>query len=81
MAKNVKFVLNRSGVRDLLRSQEMMDVCKGYADNALSRLGDGYEVTTHTGSNRVNAMVSAESYSAKRENLTDNTIIKAVFRA
>ena len=79
MAKDFKFVLNRSGVRDLLRSQEMMDVCKSYADKAQQSLGDGYEVTTHVGSNRVNAMVSAESYAAKRENLKENTIIKAVF--
>lgn len=78
MAK-LKFVLNRSGVRDLLRSQEMMSICKEYADKAQQSLGDGYEVTTHTGTNRVNAMVAAESYAAKRENLKENTIIKAVF--
>lgn len=78
MAK-VKFVLNRSGVREILRSKEMMDICKEYADKAQQSLGDGYEVTTHTGTNRVNAMIAAESYAAKRENLKENTIIKAVF--
>ena len=78
MAK-VKFELNREGVRDLLRSKEMMDVCQEYANNALGKLGDGYEVTTHTGSNRVNAQVAAVTYAAKKENLSDNTIIKAVF--
>lgn len=78
MAK-VKFELNREGVRDLLRSKEMMDVCQEYANNALGKLGDGYEVTTHTGSNRVNAEVAAVTYAAKKENLSDNTIIKAVF--
>lgn len=78
MAK-VKFELNREGVRELLRSKEMMDVCQEYANNALGKLGDGYEVTTHTGSNRVNAEVAAVTYAAKKENLNDNTIIKAVF--
>lgn len=78
MAK-VKFELNREGVRELLRSKEMMDVCQEYANNALGKLGDGYEVTTHTGTNRVNAQVAAVTYSAKKENLSDNTIIKAVF--
>lgn len=78
MAK-VKFELNREGVRDLLRSKEMMDVCQEYANNALGKLGDGYEVTTHTGTNRVNAQVAAVTYAAKKENLSDNTIIKAVF--
>lgn len=78
MAK-VKFELNREGVRELLRSKEMMDVCQEYANNALGKLGDGYEVTTHTGSNRVNAEVAAVTAAAKKENLSDNTIIKAVF--
>lgn len=78
MAK-VRFELNREGVRELLRSKEMMDVCQEYANNALGKLGDGYEVTTHTGSNRVNAEVAAVTYAAKKENLSDNTIIKAVF--
>lgn len=78
MAK-VKFELNRDGVRELLRSKEMMDICSEYANNALGRLGDGYEVTTHTGANRVNAEVAAQSFSAKRENLKSNTILKAVF--
>ena len=78
MAK-VKFELSREGVRDLLRSKEMMDVCQEYANNALGKLGDGYEVTTHTGTNRVNAQVAAVTYAAKKENLSDNTIIKAVF--
>ena len=78
MAK-VRFELNREGVRDLLRSKEMMDVCQEYANNALGKLGDGYEVTTHTGSNRVNAEVAAVTAAAKKENLSDNTIIKAVF--
>lgn len=76
---NLRFELNREGVRDLLRSKEMMDVCQEYANNALGKLGDGYEVTTHTGSNRVNAEVAAVTAAAKKENLSDNTIIKAVF--
>ncbi|MBQ1572682.1 MAG: hypothetical protein IIZ78_16250 [Clostridiales bacterium] len=75
----VRFELNREGVRELLRSKEMMDVCQEYANNALGKLGDGYEVTTHTGTNRVNAQVAAVTYAAKKENLSDNTIIKAVF--
>lgn len=79
MAKDFTFKLNGSGVRELLRSKEMLDICKSYADKAQQSLGDGYEVTTHVGSNRCNAMVSAESFAAKRENLKENTIIKAVF--
>ena len=78
MAK-VKFELNRQGVIELLKSKEMMDICTEYANNALARLGDGYEVNTYSGENRVNAEVFAQSFAAKRENLKSNTILKAVF--
>ena len=77
MAK-VRIELNTGGVRELLRSQEMGNICEEYANEALGRLGEGYEVTTHTGKNRVNASVSAESYQAKRENSEHNTILKAL---
>ena len=78
MAK-VRFELNRQGVSELLRSQEMLDICTEYANNALARLGDGYEVNTMTGAVRVNAEVYAQSIAAKRENRKSNTIVKAVF--
>lgn len=74
----VKFELNKSGVRKLLKSSEMMSVCKEYADAALSNLGSGYKVTTRTGRNRVNAEVAAVSYEAKKDNLKNNSILKAL---
>ena len=75
---NVKIVLNRKAVRELLRSEEAKTVCENIANEALKKLGDGYEVTTHTGPSRVNASISAESYQAKKENLENNTILKAL---
>lgn len=77
MAK-VKVVLNREGVRELLRSDEMMSVCEEYADKALSKLGAGYEVTTHTGSSRVNASIGTASYDAMHDNMKNNSILKAL---
>ena len=75
---NVRIELNSPGVRELLRSEEMMAICKEHADKALSNLGEGYEVTTHTGRNRVNAEVAAVSYEAKLDNSRNNTILKAI---
>ena len=74
----VKFELNTEGVKSLLQSPEMMEICEKHANNALARLGDGYEVSTHTGKTRVNAQVSAVSYKAKKDNAKNNTILKAV---
>jgi len=73
----IKLELNRAGVRELLRSQAAMTVCKEYADRIQSRAGDGYEVTTYVGTNRVNASVYAATPEARRDNYENNTLLKA----
>lgn len=78
MGSYLKVKLVRKGVRELLRSKEMLDICKDYAYSAQSRLGDGYEVTYMTGKNRVNAEIAAVSQSAIKENSESNTILKAL---
>lgn len=77
MAK-VNIKLNREGVRELLRSDEMRTLCESYANQAAGRLGPGYIVTSMTGVNRVNASIYAESHKARKENLENNSILKAL---
>lgn len=78
MAKRVKVKLNRPGVRSLLKSAEIMQVCKDHAYATQSALGDGYEVTYRAGKNRANAEVAAVSKKARKENRKHNTILKAL---
>ena len=78
MADKVKFELNRSGVRELLRSDEMMGVCKDYATRSVNVLGSGYELSTHVGRNRVNAQVAAKTFEARRDNAKNNSILKSL---
>lgn len=73
-----KFVLNRAGVRALMQSTEMQSILKDKANNALNSLGEGYKSDIHVGKNRANAMVYADTYQAKRDNLKNNSILKAV---
>lgn len=77
MAK-YKFELNRSGVRALLRSDEMKAVLKAKADAAAKVCGDGYESGSYVMPTRAVARVSAVSAEAKRKNLKNNTILKAL---
>ena len=77
MAK-VEIKLNTSGVREMLQSQEMKTICEEHANAALGKLGSGYKVTSMTGKNRVNASIHAESISARRDNMKNNTILKAL---
>ena len=77
MAK-VKIKLNRSGVRDLLKSDEMKKNCESHAEAIRKRCGDGYEMDSYSGNTRVNAMVWAESGKARKDNLENKTLLKAV---
>lgn len=70
--------LDSNGIRDLLRSDEFMNECEKYAYQARSRLGSGYSVNSMKGRGRVNAEVVAESAEARRDNLKNNSILKAV---
>lgn len=78
MANKLTVKLNTEGVREMLRSEEMKGICEGYASAILQRCGSGYDMDTYTGTNRVNAMVFADSSKAKEDNLKNNTILKAV---
>lgn len=75
---NIKFVLNRKGVGEILKSAEMQEVLSGYAAGIKSRCGEGYEQDVRVGRNRASARVSAATPQAKAENMKNNTILKAV---
>ena len=76
MSKNFK--LNRAGVRQLMQSAEMQSVLRDKASQIQARCGDGYESDVMVGKNRANAMVRAATSQAKRDNMDNNTILKAV---
>lgn len=77
MAK-VEIKLNSAGVKEMLQSQELKQICEEHANKALSKLGAGYSVSSMTGKTRVNASILAESHEARRANLEDNIILKAL---
>lgn len=73
-----KFELDREGVRELLKSEEMAEVCESYARDIQGRAGDGYDVSVYQGKNRVNASVKAETDEALHDNYENNTLLKAL---
>lgn len=77
----VNFRLNRAGVRELMRSPEAMSVVREEAvktQQIALQSCPGYEMDTHTGTNRVNAMVYADTYEARKDNYEHNTLLKAL---
>lgn len=77
MAK-MKFKLNSSGVGQLLKSPEMQSMLTEKASGVRKRAGEGYAQDIYVGKSRANAMVYADSYKAKRDNMKNNTLLKAV---
>lgn len=72
------FVLNHDGIGELLKSSEMQAVLTDKAAGIRKRCGDGYAQDIYVGKTRANAMVRAKTVKAKRDNMKNNTILKAV---
>ena len=77
---NFVFKLNRKGVAELMKSQEMQGILKEHATTIKDRAGDGYEQDIYVGKNRANAMVKAETFKARKDNSKNNTLLKAVHK-
>lgn len=75
---NVVIELDIAAIGEFLRSDDVKAECKKRADEAVSRLGEGYIATDHTGPARANASVYAETYQARKDNMENNTILKAL---
>lgn len=73
-----KFELNSKGVGDLLKSAEMQSVIDGYASDIKNRAGTGYLHDVQVNPGRAHGLVWADTHQAKKDNLNNNTLLKAV---
>lgn len=76
MADKVKIVLNRAGVRQLLKSGEMKAGLGELTAEIAGRCGDGYSSDTKDMQTRAIASVYADIKTGNGENLFDNKILK-----
>lgn len=74
----VRVQLRHAGVRELLRSPELMAECKRHADAIAARAGDGFEVITDVGRNRVRATVQTVTSEARVRQATDHVLERAL---
>ena len=79
MAK-VKIELNSSGIRQLLKSEEMVQMLKQQAEQVRARCGSGYSTDLYQASSRVIAGLFAETAEAAKQNSRENTLLKALGR-
>ena len=76
----VKIELNSSGIRQLLKSEEMGQMLKKQAEQVRARCGSGYSTDLYQASSRVIAGVFAETAEAAKQNSRENTLLKALGR-
>ena len=76
----VKIELNSSGIRQLLKSEEMGQMLKQQAEQVRARCGSGYSTDLYQASSRVIAGVFAETAEAAKQNSRENTLLKVLGR-
>lgn len=74
----VKIELDKAGMRELLRSQEIMETLREPAESVRAQLGDKFQTESYTGKGRVNISVYTTDPAAIRDNERNNTILKGM---
>ena len=74
----VRIKLNRAGMRQMLRSPEVLTALGNAADEITGRCGDGYESGSSVGRERALAYARAATKEARQDNHDNNTLLKAV---
>lgn len=78
--KKFSFELNRPGVRELLKSEGVVNECRKHAQSTLQACGgkEGYVMEERRYPERGGYAVYANDYPAIQDNLDNNTLLKAL---
>lgn len=76
----VKIVLNNAGIRELMKSKEIVATEEQIAGQIASRAGNGYSVGTRSYPERTGVAVFPETKEAIHDNIKNNTLLKALGR-
>lgn len=78
MPSNVTVKVNRAGVRELLRSPEMLGELEQRAQRISTAAGPGHRIDSAIGPNRARAAVITETVEAMRREATERSLSKAL---
>ena len=77
MNRPMRIKLRKRGVRELLKSQEILDECVRVAREKAAAAGSGYAVDSgYVGKTRASAIVYPSSSAARSDNYRNNTLLK-----
>lgn len=74
----VRIVLNRAGVRQLLKGSEIQGDLKGRADRIAAAAGEGFVSDIGVGGSRARAEVVTDTFEAMRAEATDRALSRAI---
>ena len=74
----VRVKLNRAGVRELLKSQEIAEECMDHARQIQSRAGEHYAAETRRYPERTGAAVYPADAAGYYDNLRNNTLVRSL---
>lgn len=75
---NVKVILNKDGVIELMKSPEMQALLQERANEIVSRCGGLYETDVYVGKTRANSSIVTHDSATYHRNLKDNELLKAL---
>ncbi len=78
----VRIKLLQEGIREFLRSSDVYELCESNAKRVRSKLPEhGYSLRTYRNPGRASAVVVARTAKARRDNMKNNTLVKALSQA
>lgn len=81
MAQNPRITWNIAGFKKVRKSPEMEALLQKIVDEMLNELGDGYEGDVQQGRSRARGGVITATNQAKRDNATNQALLRALAKA
>ena len=73
-----RVVINKTGINELMKSEEMQKILQEKADEIVRSLSGSYETDTYVGKTRANASIVTHDSATYHRNLKDNELLKAL---
>jgi hypothetical protein len=75
---NVRIKVNRNGIRDLLRSDEVLADLEERGQRIAAAAGDGHRVESEVGQNRARVAVITDTIEARISEAKNRTLTRAI---
>lgn len=73
-----RYTSNKAGLEELARGPIAQSLVRQYAEAKASAAGDGFVASYRQGRSRFGAIIYADTYTAKRREARENTLIRVL---